>query len=201
MALPKTTPTSLELKATIAPYQHELNNDGKGCLKDCPAALPIILSTASTHCSSSEEATWNARLMSAVCPRRNSGTNISRPFSVSDTVLTRQFGAALYSVVGGLSILLGYRAKIGAWLIAVFLISVTPRYNFWAVHDPMMAQIQVMFMKNGSVLGGALLISQFDAGPLSLDARARFQPSTTDDDIRVIFSRILNRKIMRFPSC
>jgi len=37
MTLPKTTPTSLELKATIALYQHELNNDGKGCVKDCPA--------------------------------------------------------------------------------------------------------------------------------------------------------------------
>jgi putative oxidoreductase len=32
---------------------------------------------------------------------------------------------------GGLSILLGYRAKIGAWLIALFLIGVTPMmHNF-----------------------------------------------------------------------
>jgi putative oxidoreductase len=76
------------------------------------------------------------------------------------------------AVVGGLSILLGYRAKIGGWLIALFLISVTPLHNFWAVHDPMMAQVQmIMFMKNISMLGGALLISQFGAGPLSLDAR------------------------------
>lgn len=75
-------------------------------------------------------------------------------------------------MVGGLSILLGYRAKIGAWLIALFLISVTPLHNFWAVHDPMMAQIQmIMFMKNISMLGGALFVSQFGAGPLSLDAR------------------------------
>jgi len=29
----------------------------------------------------------------------------------------------------------------------------------------------IMFMKNISMLGGALLISQFGAGPLSLDAR------------------------------
>jgi putative oxidoreductase len=35
-----------------------------------------------------------------------------------------------------------------------------------------MQQIQmVMFMKNVAMLGGALLISQFGAGPLSLDAR------------------------------
>jgi putative oxidoreductase len=36
----------------------------------------------------------------------------------------------------------------------------------------MMAQIQmILFMKNVSMLGGALLISQFRAGPFSLDAR------------------------------
>jgi putative oxidoreductase len=87
--------------------------------------------------------------------------------------------SGVIAVVGGLSILLGYRAKIGAWLIALFLISVTPLHNFWAVHDPMMAQIQmVMFMKNISMLGGALLISQFGVGPLSLDARARVKPRT-----------------------
>jgi uncharacterized membrane protein YphA (DoxX/SURF4 family) len=29
----------------------------------------------------------------------------------------------------------------------------------------------IMFMKNAWILGGALLISQFGAGPLGLDAR------------------------------
>jgi putative oxidoreductase len=75
--------------------------------------------------------------------------------------------------VGGLSILLGYRAKIGAWLIVLFLVPVTvTMHNFWAVTDPMMVQLQqAMFMKNLSMLGGALLIAYFGAGPLSLDAR------------------------------
>lgn len=80
--------------------------------------------------------------------------------------------SGVIAVVGGLSILLGYRARLGAWLIVLFLVGVTPLHNFWAVHDPMMAQIQMaMFMKNISMLGGALLISQLGAGPLSLDAR------------------------------
>ena len=80
--------------------------------------------------------------------------------------------SGVIAVVGGLSILLGYRARLGAWLIVLFLAGVTPLHNFWAVHDPMMAQIQMtMFMKNVSMIGGALLISQFGAGPLSLDAR------------------------------
>ncbi len=41
-----------------------------------------------------------------------------------------------------------------------------------AVKDPMMAQIdQVTFLKKVSMLGGALLVAYFGAGPLSLDAR------------------------------
>jgi len=47
-------------------------------------------------------------------------------------------------------------------------------HKFWLVQDPMMAQIQmILFMKNVSMLGGALLISKFGAGPFSLDARKR----------------------------
>jgi len=81
--------------------------------------------------------------------------------------------SGLLAVAGGLSILLGYHAKIGAWLIVLFLVPVTfMMHKFWAVSDPMMAQMQMaMFMKNISMLGGALLISQFGAGPFSLDAR------------------------------
>jgi putative oxidoreductase len=81
--------------------------------------------------------------------------------------------SGVLAIVGGLSILLGYRARLGAWLIVLFLIPVTlMMHKFWTVTDPMMAQIQlVLFMKNVSMLGGALLISHFGAGPFSLDAR------------------------------
>ena len=81
--------------------------------------------------------------------------------------------SGIMALAGGLSILLGYRATIGGWLIVLFLVPVTPMmHKFWTVHDPMMAQTQmVMFMKNVALLGGALLITQFGSGPLSLDAR------------------------------
>lgn len=97
-------------------------------------------------------------------------------FAASQGVPLASFAVPLsgvIAVVGGLSILLGYRAKIGAWLIVLFLVPVTfSMHKFWGVTDPMTAQIQmIMFMKNISMLGGALLISQFGAGPLSLDAR------------------------------
>jgi putative oxidoreductase len=81
--------------------------------------------------------------------------------------------SGVIALLGGLSILFGYRVRIGAWLIVLFLVAVTPAmHSFWAVKDPMLVQMQmIMFMKNLSMLGGALLISQFGAGPWSLDAR------------------------------
>src|ERR1700740_3441498 len=81
--------------------------------------------------------------------------------------------SGVVAIAGGLSILLGYRAKLGAWLIVLFLVPVIfMMHKFWTVTDPMMAQVQmILFMKNVSMLGGALLISQFGADPFSLAPR------------------------------
>jgi len=81
--------------------------------------------------------------------------------------------SGVIAILGGLSITLGYKAKIGAWLIVLFLVPVSFKMHaFWAVTDPMMRGIQLaMFWKNISMLGAALLINHFGAGPLSLDAR------------------------------
>lgn len=78
-------------------------------------------------------------------------------------------------LLGGLSIALGYKAKWGAWLLVLFLAPVTVMmHNFWAMQDIALAQMhRVMFMKNLSMLGAALLISYFGAGPLSLDGRQK----------------------------
>jgi len=82
--------------------------------------------------------------------------------------------SGLLAFFGGLSILLGYRAKIGAWLNVLFLLGVTPLHKFWGISDPMMQQMQmVLFMKNIAMLGAAMLITQFGSGPWSLDARQK----------------------------
>jgi putative oxidoreductase len=82
--------------------------------------------------------------------------------------------AGILALLGGLSVLFGYHARVGAWLIIVFLVPVTlALHAFWAVADPMGRQMQLaMFLKNVSILGGALLIAHFGAGPVSLDERA-----------------------------
>jgi len=78
--------------------------------------------------------------------------------------------SGIIALLGGLSIALGYRAKLGAWLIVLFLVPVTLMlHRFWGVSDPQAAGLQLaMFMKNLSMLGAALLIARMGSGPLSL---------------------------------
>jgi putative oxidoreductase len=78
--------------------------------------------------------------------------------------------SGIIALLGGLSIALGYRAKLGAWLIVLFLIPVTLlMHRFWGLSDPQVAQLQLgMFMKNVSMLGAALIIARVGSGPLSL---------------------------------
>ena len=76
------------------------------------------------------------------------------------------------SLIGGLSVVVGYHARLGAWLLVAFLVPVTfMMHPFWKVNDPVLAHTQLaMFVKNLSMLGAALLITQFGSGPLSLRA-------------------------------
>ncbi len=81
--------------------------------------------------------------------------------------------SGIIAFLGGLSILLGYKAKYGALLIIIFLLPVTFMiHNFWTYTDPMQAQMQMAnFMKNLSMLGAALMIAYFGSGPLSVDKK------------------------------
>jgi putative oxidoreductase len=78
--------------------------------------------------------------------------------------------SGIIALLGGLSIALGYRAKLGAWLIVLFLIPVTLMlHRFWGLSDPQAAGLQLaMFMKNLSLLGAALIIARLGSGPLSI---------------------------------
>lgn len=77
------------------------------------------------------------------------------------------------SIAGGLSVMLGYRTKLGAAALIAFLVPVTlAMHAFWNVTDPGPHAMQhAMFMKNVALIGGAMLLTYFGAGPLSVDAR------------------------------
>lgn len=81
--------------------------------------------------------------------------------------------AGVVALIGGLSILFGYKARFGAWLLVIFLIPTTiAMHKFWNAESVFAITMhQYCFMKNVSMLGAALLVAYFGAGPLSFDAR------------------------------
>jgi putative oxidoreductase len=73
--------------------------------------------------------------------------------------------------IGGVLVMVGYRARFGAFLLLLFLVPVTLiMHRFWGVADPQLAMMQqAMFMKNTSMIGAAMLVMYWGSGPYSLD--------------------------------
>jgi len=80
--------------------------------------------------------------------------------------------SGVIALAGGLSVLFGYRAKAGGWLLVVFLVPVTfMMHNFWAAADASTFWFElVLFARNVALLACALLVTRVGAGSLSLDA-------------------------------
>jgi putative oxidoreductase len=80
--------------------------------------------------------------------------------------------SGLIALTGGLSVLFGYRARVGGALLVLFLLPVTfTMHDFWAAADPVTFRLElVLFMRNIVLLGCALVVTHAGAGPLSLDA-------------------------------
>jgi putative oxidoreductase len=85
--------------------------------------------------------------------------------------------AGLLALAGGLSIMLGFHARIGALVLLIFLVPVTlVMHKFWGLPDPQMAMMQkTHFMKNVALMGACLLLMYYGSGPYSLDRGSRLQ--------------------------
>jgi uncharacterized membrane protein YphA (DoxX/SURF4 family) len=70
-------------------------------------------------------------------------------------------------IVAGLSVLLGYKTKIGALILFFFLMSTTILVWLGSEHP---SAVPIM-MRDLSLAGAALFISYFGPGPMSLDKR------------------------------
>jgi putative oxidoreductase len=83
-------------------------------------------------------------------------------------------GAIVFLIAGSVSIVLGYKARIGATLLLVFLGLATYYFHdFWTLSDPQAKQEQmIQFMKNLGLMGAMLLIIANGTGPMSLDGRS-----------------------------
>ncbi|HET9136209.1 MAG TPA: DoxX family protein [Candidatus Kapabacteria bacterium] len=89
--------------------------------------------------------------------------------------------SGILALIGGISVLIGYKARWGAWMLVAFLVPVTlMMHDFWNMTDPQASMNRVMFMKNISMLGGALLIAYFGAGPVSFDHSRLVSPTVKE---------------------
>lgn len=96
-------------------------------------------------------------------------------------------GAAL--IVGGASLLLGVKPKLGAAAITGFLAGVSPvMHNFWKQTDPQQRQTEmIQFSKNMALLGGALaLMSVKEPWPASVPvAQPNFYQQLSESGARI----------------
>lgn len=78
--------------------------------------------------------------------------------------------AAIVEILGGLSLLFGYKTRFWATILMLYLIPVTYFFhNFWSA-DEAHAQLQMIeFLKNLAIFGGLWVIIGVGAGKLSVD--------------------------------
>jgi len=70
---------------------------------------------------------------------------------------------------GGLSLLLGIEARLGALLLLFFLIPVTVMYHpFWKRSGAELVAEADHFLSNLAIIGGLLVIVALGSGPISL---------------------------------
>lgn len=75
-------------------------------------------------------------------------------------------GAIVIELAGSLSLLLGYRTRLGAWLLFLFMIPTTLIFHTHFADPNQM----IHFLKNLSIMGGLLYVAGYGAGRYSMDA-------------------------------
>jgi putative oxidoreductase len=79
--------------------------------------------------------------------------------------------AIVMLLLGGVSVLIGYHARVGAALLAVFLVLASYYFhNFWALPPEQAQEQMIHFMKNLGLFGAMLFIIANGAGAWSVDA-------------------------------
>lgn len=64
-----------------------------------------------------------------------------------------------FEILGGLMIFFGYRAKLGAVLLSIYIIGATLLfYPFWFYDGEQLTYNLILFLKNVSILGGVFLL-------------------------------------------
>jgi putative oxidoreductase len=82
--------------------------------------------------------------------------------------------ATVFMIVGSVSVVLGYKARIGALLLFLFLLPATYYgHAFWKMEGTEQQDHLIHFMKNLSMMGAMLFIIVNGAGPGSIDGSSK----------------------------
>lgn len=96
-------------------------------------------------------------------------------------------GAIAFLILGALSIVLGYRPRLGALLLLVFLGAATYYFHdFWTVpaEDAQRKQTEMIaFMKNLSLMGTMVFLIANGSGPWSLSGSAAPAAGQTSEQV------------------
>ena len=80
-------------------------------------------------------------------------------------------GAIAFLLVGSVSVIVGYKARIGAVLLLTFLVLASYYFHaFWKLEGQAQQEQMVHFMKNLSMMGAMLFIVANGSGPMSVDS-------------------------------
>jgi putative oxidoreductase len=80
-------------------------------------------------------------------------------------------GAIAFLLVGSVSVVVGYKARVGALLLLVFLaLAAFFFHDFWNVPEAQVEAQMIHFMKNLSMMGAMIFIMAVGSGPWSIDS-------------------------------
>jgi len=82
--------------------------------------------------------------------------------------------AVVFELLGGLLVFLGFKVRLGAFLLLLFIAPTTFIFHhFWLLQGPERELQMIMFLKNLSVFGGVLLVLAFGKGTKEKSAGER----------------------------
>ena len=92
-------------------------------------------------------------------------------------------GAIVFLIAGSLSVILGYKARIGAFLLLTFLVLASYYFHpFWNLEGQAQQEQMIQFMKNLSMMGAMLFIVANGSGPMSLDSWLHKRATASADE-------------------
>ena len=96
-------------------------------------------------------------------------------------------GAIVFLLAGSLSVIAGYKARIGAVLLLTFLVLASYYFHpFWKLEGQAQQEQMIQFMKNLSMMGAMLFVIANGSGPMSVDSLVHKRATAPADERRTL---------------